>query len=244
MNDGWQTIDLGGKPADVFTPPNGPPRFGLLFLHGYDQITLSRNTVFTKLLSEHYWACVCPHGDRCWWTDRIWPNYDAAISAEQYLLQSALPFFQSQWGIGSRAVGLLGYCMGGQGALKLAFKYPLLFPAVVAISSAIEYHELFWSGTAIDDLYASKEQCRQDTALMHIHPSIYPPHLFFSCDPTDPWWRGNDRLHEKLPALGIPHESDLTTRAGGHSWNYVERFAERAFRFLLAALEKESRRLV
>ncbi len=49
---------------------------------------------------------------------------------------------------------------------------------------------------------------------MHIHPSRQPPHLFFACDPTDDWHRGNnDQLHEKLDALGVPHVCDLTTRA-------------------------------
>src|SRR5229473_3884830 len=157
MNNGWHTVDLNGKPADAFVPRD-PARFGLLFLHGYDQVTLSGNAGFTKLLAEQRLPCLCPHGGRCWWTDRVWPEFDASISAEQFLLQTALPFFESQWRIAPRSVGLLGYCMGGQGALKLAFKHPLIFPAVAAISSAIEYHELFWSGTAIDDLYASKEQ--------------------------------------------------------------------------------------
>jgi pimeloyl-ACP methyl ester carboxylesterase len=244
MNDGWQTIDLSGKPADVFAPPDGPPRFALLFLHGYDLATLAGNAVFTKLLAEHRLACVCPHGGRCWWTGRVWPEFDPRVSAERYLLDIALPYLQSQWGFGERAIGLLGYCMGGQGALTLAFKHPLVFPAVAAISSAIEYHELYWSGTAIDELYASKEQARQDTAPMHVHPSVYPPHIFFSCDPGDPWSRGNDRLHEKLAALGVPHECDISTRAGGHSWQYVERSGERTIRFIVAGLEKESRRLV
>jgi len=244
MTDGWQTIDLRGKPADVFVPPDGPTHFGLLFLHGYDLATLAGNPTYTKLLSDNRLACVCPHGGRCWWTDRVWPEFDPAISAESYLLTAALPFFQSQWGFGPRAVGLLGYCMGGQGVLKLAFKYPAIFPAVAALASALEYHELYWSGNAIDALYSSKEQCRQDTAIMHIHPSEHPPHVYFSCDPADPWWRGNDRLHEKLAALGVLHEGDLTTRAGGHSWDYADQFAGRLIPYLVAGLEKESRRLV
>jgi S-formylglutathione hydrolase FrmB len=94
-------------------------------------------------------------------------------------------------------------------------------------------------------MYDSKEQCRQDTALMHIHPSHYPPHIFFAIDPDDEdWYRGNDRLHEKLGALGVPHEADLTTRAGGHSWDYFSHQAERALRFLYEGLEQESRRLL
>jgi S-formylglutathione hydrolase FrmB len=94
-------------------------------------------------------------------------------------------------------------------------------------------------------MYDSKEQCRQDTALLHIHPSQYPPHIFWCIDPDDvDWYRGCDRLHEKLSALGIPHEMDMTTRAAGHSWDYFERMAEGAVRFLAAGLEQESRRLL
>src|SRR5262249_29656751 len=113
------------------------------------------------------------------------------------------------------------------------------------ISSAIEYHELYGQGTPLDDMYDSKEQCRQDTAPMHVHPSHYSPHIFFCIDPDDElWYRGNDRLDEKLNALGVPHEKDLTTRAGGHSWEYFNHMAERAIRFLHAGLARESRRLL
>ncbi len=94
-------------------------------------------------------------------------------------------------------------------------------------------------------MYTSKEQCRQDTALMHIHPSNWPPHLFFAIDPEDvDWFRGNDRLHEKLTALGVPHTIDFTTSAGGHTWEYFNRMAEPTMRFLIEGLEKESRRLL
>ena len=135
--------------------------------------------------------------------------------------------------------------MGGQGALRLAFKYPQLFPVVAAIAPAIEYHELYGQGTPLDEMYDSKEQCRQDTAIMHVPPHHPPPHIFFCIDPADSrWFRGNDRLHEKLNALGVPHQADLTTRAGGHSWDYFNHMAERVERFVYAGLEQESRRLL
>ena len=44
--------------------------------------------------------------------------------------------------------------------------------------------------------------------------------------------------------LGVPHTIDLTTRAGGHSWDYFSRMADAAVRFLVAGLEEESRRLL
>jgi S-formylglutathione hydrolase len=58
------------------------------------------------------------------------------------------------------------------------------------------------------------------------------------------WHRGNDRLHEKLSALGVPHTIDFETQAGGHTWPYFERMADPALRFLVESLEKESRRLL
>jgi S-formylglutathione hydrolase len=140
---------------------------------------------------------------------------------------------------------LAGISMGGQGALRWAFKYPELFPVVAGISSAIDYHELYGQGTSIDEMYDSMEQCRQDSAILHVHPSKYPAHIFFCIDPDDTdWYRGNDRLHEKLSALGILHEIDLTTRAGGHSWDYFNHMAERILNFVRAGLEQESRRLL
>jgi S-formylglutathione hydrolase len=140
---------------------------------------------------------------------------------------------------------LFGTSMGGQGALRLAFKHPDLFPTVAAIAPAIEYHEYYGQGNALDEMYESKEQARQDTAILHVHPSHFPPHLFFCCDPADTeWHRGADRLHEKLTALGVGHECDLTTQAGGHSWDYYNAVADRVVRFLHAGLDQESRRLL
>src|SRR5262249_28128472 len=158
-----------------------------------------------------------PHGGRCWWADRVCPEFDPQVAPERHLLTAVLPYFGRRWGLGPRAVGLTGISMGGQGALRLAFKYPHLFPVVAAISSAIECPELYGEGTPIDVMYDSKEQCRQDTAIMHVNPPRSPPHIFFAIDPADErWFRGNDRLDEKLNALGVPHTADLTTRAGGH----------------------------
>jgi esterase/lipase superfamily enzyme len=245
MNGTWQRVDLDGKPADVYALPDAvTPRFGLLHLHAFDCRTLRDCPAFTRWFDELRLVCVCPHGQRSWWADRICAEFDAGVTPERYLLRSVVPYFQSRWGIAPRGIGLQGISMGGQAALRLAFKHPEVFPVVAAISPAIEYHELYGQGAALDAMYDSKEQCRQDTAPMHLHPSKFPPRLFYCIDPADPWLRGSDRLHEKLSALGVPHEIDLTTRAGGHSWDYFNHMAERVVRFVHQGLEQESRRLL
>src|SRR5262249_2170167 len=144
-----------------------------------------------------------------------------------------------------RTLGVFGISMGGQGALRLALRHPQVFPVAAGIASALDFHEIYGEGTPLDDMYASKEQCRQDTALMHIPRANPPPHLFFSIDPEDvAWFRGNDRFHEKLGALGVPHTIDFTTTAGGHTWDYFNRMAAQTLRFMTEGLEKESRRLL
>jgi S-formylglutathione hydrolase len=216
----------------------------LLYLHDLDGQTLRNWPSFTRLFDDLSLGCVCPQRGPCWWGDRPGPRTDLQATPSRYLLDQVLPYFRDRWGIEPRAIGMLGVGMGGQGALRLAFQQPKLFPVVAGISSAIDFHELYGQGTPLDDMYDSKEQCRQDTTPLHVHPSEYPPHLFFAVDPEDRWYRGNDRLHEKLSALGIPHEIDFTTSAGGHSRNYVEHMAERAIRFIHVGLVHEGRRLL
>jgi S-formylglutathione hydrolase len=246
MNGTWTEVEIGGKRADIYEPPAcNPPRFGILHLHGGGLETLRDRPGFMRLFNELNLVCICPHGQRSWWGDRICMEFDPHMSPEKYLLTQVMPYFQQRWNLSTRAIGLQGISMGGQGALRLAFKHPQLVPVVAAISAALDYHELYGQGTPLDDMYDSKEQCRQDTALMHIHPSHYPPHIFFAIDPDDDrWFRGNDRLHEKLGALGVPHQIDLTTRAGGHSWDYFNHMADRTVRFIYNGLLQESRRLL
>jgi S-formylglutathione hydrolase len=243
MNGTWTTADIAGHAADVYEPARRP-RLAVLYLHDLDGQTLRDRPAFSRHLDHLGLACVCSHAGPSWWVDRPAPGFEPPLTPERYLRDHAVPYFCVRWGIEPRAIALLGIGMGGQGALRLALRQPKVFPVVAGISSAIDYHELYGQGTPLDALYDSKEQCRQDTAPLHVHPSEFPPHIFFAIDPEDPWFRGNDRLHEKLSALGIQHESDFTTSAGDHSWNYFDRMAERAIRFVHTGLVQEGRRLL
>jgi S-formylglutathione hydrolase FrmB len=245
MPPGWENATIAGKRADVFTPSQSSPRFGLIYLHSAGQQTLAEKPVYSKLLEQLGLGCVCPHGDLSWWADRICSTFDPKMTAEQFVVDHVLPATVNAWALAPRHVGLFGISMGGQGTLRMAFKHPALFPVVAAVSAAIDYHQWYGQGTPLDEMYTSKEQVRQDTALMHIHPSEQPKHIYFCCDPDDgEWYRGNDRLHEKLVALGVAHACDLETRAGGHTGDYYDHVAERVVRFLVAGLDQESRRLL
>jgi S-formylglutathione hydrolase len=245
MNGTWTSVAISGKRAAVYQPEAGSrPRFGLLYLHDRDGKPLQERPVYTALFDELNLICLCPLAGPSWWTNRIWTEFDATLSPERHVLERVLPFLKERWNLAPPAIGLLGIGMGGQGALRLAFKYPDRFPVVAAVGAALDCHELYDRDPVLSALYDSKEQCRQDTALLHVHPSAYPAHIFFAADPGEAlWFRGNDRLDEKLSALGIPHRVDFTTPPGGGG-DYPNQLADRAARFLQAGLEQQSRRLL
>ena len=239
----WETSAIGGRSADVYTPADRP-RFVLVFLPDLDDVTLRDNPAWTGLLAADRLACVCPTGGESWWSARVCPSLDPGRSGEAYLLTDVLPWAVDRFGVRPTAVALAGVGAGGQGALRLGFKYPDRFRAVASLGGSIDHYEVYGRGTCLDEMYPSREHVRQDGVMLHVDPHDWPANVYFACDPDSPWLRGNDRLHEKLIALGAPHATDFTTRACGHSWTYYDALAPAVVRFVVEGLEKESRRLV
>src|SRR6516162_4244766 len=110
MSGTWTVVDLAGKPADVHDPP-ARPRFGLIYLHGVGLFTLPDRPAYTSLLAELNLACVCPHGQRSWWADRVCTEFDPRLTPERYVLNEVVPFVERRWGLGPGAVGLFGVSM-------------------------------------------------------------------------------------------------------------------------------------
>jgi S-formylglutathione hydrolase FrmB len=242
----WTLETIASHPCDVYLPPQRNPHgYVALYLHGVHLNRLHDKTEFIRQFDQHGLAVVAPHTQRSWWTDRICPEFDPALTAQQHILQNVLPFIRERLGAKPPAIGLLGTSMGGQGALRLSYKFPDLFPVVAAISPAIDYHKRYYEGDeTIPLMYSDPEAARQDTAILHVHPLNWPRKQFFCCDPIDQRWCDSaDRLRMKLYSLGIPHECDLETTGGGHGFDYYNRMAERAITFLARSLDEERRRL-
>jgi S-formylglutathione hydrolase len=239
--NGWKIESIHNKRVELFAP--NKPRHCLLYLHPVGRETLCEDAIFTDLLTQLGFACCVPHGERSWWSNQVCPEFDDTITTEQFLLHDVVPFMKQLWP--GMPLAVAGISMGGQGAIRLGFKYPDLFPVVAGIASAFDYHEWYGNGTPIDVMYPNRERCRLDTAILHLNPIKFPPQIWFACDPTDDeWYRGNDRLVEKLTAYGVPHTADLATEAGGHTWEYFHAQAEPMIRFLSEALQTQSRRLM
>jgi pimeloyl-ACP methyl ester carboxylesterase len=231
----------------VYQSPNRNDQgFVVLYLHGIHQSSLRDKTEFIKQFDHFGLHAVCPIAGPTWWTDRVCPEFDPDVSTQAYVRGSVLPFIAERFGSQPPRIGLLGTSMGGQGALKLAYKHPDTFPVVAAISPAIDYQIRYREGDEVlTQMYADAEAARQDTALLHIHPLNWPRHQFFCCDPEDPtWYDSADRLRMKLASIGVPYECDLDTTGGGHGFEYYDRMAQRVVTFLHERLERERLRLV
>jgi S-formylglutathione hydrolase FrmB len=244
----WSEVELAGHRCRLFEPAQpSPHNFTVVYLHCSMGASLGSYPAFTEQFERHGLRVIEPQSGQSWWTDRIWPDFDPEISAEGYVLQRVVPYVLQRWNSRPPRLALLGVSMGGQGALRMAYKHPDLFPTVAAISPAVDFQKRIDEGVdpGLDYLYRDSEESRQDSALLHIHPLNWPRNQFFCCDPADlRWHESADRLRMKLWSLGVPFECDLETSAGGHSFQYASHMAERAVGFLAERLERERLRVV
>jgi len=232
---GVQSLTLGGQAVDLFVPV-GPVRFITLYLHSQDQEHLFQLPGIAEILTQYGLACIAPRGGDSWWSGHH-PDGEPALR------NAVIPWMQAFRPESSLAVFGLG--MGGQGALRLGFRMPTDFPVVLSIAAIIDYHELYGQHPAITEMYTSKEQCRQDTAPMHLHPSRHPAHLRMVVDCSLEFiQRGHDRLHEKLLALGVAHEyNDRYHESSGYEVD-MQRVLTVELKWMQDKLELMSRRLV
>ena len=244
----WSQIELAGHPCRLYEPPSpSEHNYTIVYLHCSEIASLRNYPSFVEQFDRYGLRVIEPVTGLSWWTDHIWPGFDQKISAEAYVLKHVLPFVAERWNSRPPQLALLGISMGGQGALRIAYKHPNIFPTVAAISPAIDFQKRIDEGVdpGLEEMYGDAESARQDSALLHIHPLNWPRNQFFCCDPTDyRWYESADRLKMKLWSLGVPFESDMETEAGGHSFKYASHMAERAIGFIAQRLDQERKRVV
>ena len=241
----WSKAEVAGQVVEVYEPPRlNDMGYTVIYLHGVHLGKLHEQTAFLQQADQHGLRIVVPITQRSWWADRICPEFHPEITAERYVRQHVMEFLADRYAVRTPRVALLGTSMGGQGALRLSFKYPDQFPLVAAIAPAIDYQNVYYEYDTLPQMYSEPEAARQDTALLHVHPLNWPRNLWFACDPADlRWYESSERLKMKLYSLGIMHDCDLETSNGGHSWTYYNHMAPAAFSFLMERLERERLRL-
>jgi len=256
----WSTISVAGHACEVYEPAEPLPGRAMIYLHGVDEQTLVDSPGLRDAIEAAALPTLAPRTGRSWWLDRIMPGFDKAFTPERFVVEHVRAEIDRRFGVKPPGIALLGSGMGGQGALRIAYRHPTVFPVSAAIAPAIDFHRAMQEcderidGDSYDTLwetYGDVERARQDTAILHVHPLNWPRHHWFASDPSDlDWHDGAARLQSKLRALGIPHAALLDSRGavtgqtpGDHRREYENRVAPDAIRFLIDALDQESRRL-
>lgn len=238
----WNQIEVATHRLDIFEPTR-PHSLGwtILYLHDLDADIPLKRTGLTRMLSQLSVRVIAPHAPDSWWSDRICPSFDSSVSAEDYILGAVMEYVQHQWSVSKLAVFGLG--MGGQGALRLAFKYPTKFPVVAGVRPFIDHYLRWESYPVLRRMYRNAEDIRQHSATLYVHPLNPPPQIWFCCAPRDDvdWFDSADRLHMKLASSGVAHQCDLTTQVSDLATYSTQ--LERGLDFVLKGLEIQSQKL-
>ncbi|MBC21053.1 MAG: esterase [Planctomycetaceae bacterium] len=238
----WTRQDIAGHMCDLYLPAHASNHgYSIIYLHDF-ALQGSMGCIHLTESFEQYGFCViAPDVKRSWWSDKICLEFDENQSAENYLLESVMPWLAEHWQVVPPRIGLLGTGMGGQASLRFGFKYPDLFPVVAAITPKIDHQSSWWEPESfLDQMYLSEEAVRQDTATLHIHPLYWPRNIWF-CSHSS-WLDSAQRLQMKLSALGIPYEAELD-HTDQTPTEYEKRMADPAVRFLTERLETERKRI-
>ncbi len=233
MLPGWTRHTVANTQVDTFEPPR-PRSYLLVWLHDIDCRSPALHPQLTAEFLKRRLRCISPDTGPTWWVNRQHPTFDQNLTPEEFLREQIIIPQTKKLPAGGRSLALAGAGMGGHGSLRFAFRYPNLAPVVGSLDGQLDFQDHYGRGNVLDELYPSREHCRQDSAILHIHPSNWPTQIWFGCSPSSSALRGNDRLHEKLQALGVPHQAELETTSA----NLVS-----LLDFLCAALDRESRRL-
>ena len=255
----WSMIDVDGHACEVYEPPQPSSGRAVIYLHGEHEGTLLASSGLRNCIEAAGMPAIAPRAGRSWWLDTIVPVFDARITPERFVVQNVRAEIERRFGVVPPGVAILGTGMGGQGALRIAYRHPSLFPVVAAIAPAIDFHLTMHDSFLNDgdpnaacdlfvelrEIFLDAERARQDTAILHVHPLNWPRNQWFASDPADPQWHdGAVRLQSKLVALGIPHTALVKSANGGNVAAYEDCVAQEAMHFILEALDRESRRVL
>jgi S-formylglutathione hydrolase FrmB len=210
---------------DDYARGNGTARYPVIYvLHGSggNYADWTSNTHIGKLADRYHVMLVMPDGGHeSWYIDS---PFDPASRYETYVGTEVVSYIDTHFRtLASREKrAITGLSMGGFGALRIALDHPEAFGAAGSISGAVDprncedepgidrvfgnpaHHADFWTRNAIVEGAGSFE---------HAHIA-----LTIDCGVNDSFVQSNRTLHEKLIALGVPH--DYAERPGGHTWSY------------------------
>ena len=199
---------------------------------------------------------VMPQGFNTYWLDKYNGNYPYLSMLLTELIPEVDALFRTKAEAGHRAV--MGYSMGGYGALAMAAKHPDVFQTAVALSMSFRTDEQYknepqwvfdeqWA-TIFGGIGASGEARLTDYFIDHspLHffakpgdPSLSGQRYFIDCgDDEESLTFTSNAVHSLLMDEGVNHE--YRVRSGSHDWNYWHASLPEAFSFIRHAFNNQN----
>jgi S-formylglutathione hydrolase FrmB len=240
----WQSNSLGKQSkATIILPQGKKGPFPVLYLlHGRsdDHTNWVRFTSLERYVSDLPLIVVMPDGARGFYCDSVtnpFMRYESFIAND--LIEFVDTTFQTKANRENRVIA--GLSMGGYGATKLALKHPHLFGAAVGHSGVYQMYterdqwlnedehrevvSILGDGLRDNDVYA----LAQKHAVEYSKGAHHLPALRFDCGTEDFLYEDNQRWHEHLQKLNIPHE--YQEHPGTHNWEYWDAHIPQSLEF-------------
>jgi len=193
-------------------------------LHGYggDFSNWIKKVNAVKDYADSYQLLIiCPDGGASsWYFDS---PVDSTMKYETYIGKEVPEYIDAHYHtIKNRSArAITGLSMGGHGAMFLAFRHANFFGAcgsmsgLMDLSSTKNKYELM---KRIGDTIQHAAYWKNYSVINVIENHSDSLAIIFDCGMDDPFFTDNNRLHEKMLKLKIPH--DYIQRPGNHNWDY------------------------
>jgi len=212
----------------VVIQPDGPKTKELptlYLLHGYSgsyKDWVNKVPAIKELADQLGILIVCPDGGfGSWYWDT---NNDQNFQYETFVAKELVSYIDQHYPVikDRSKRGITGLSMGGHGALYLAIRHQDTFGAAGSTSGGLDIRPFpnNWDMAKHIGSYDQNPQVWDMHTVMELTHLIKPKslELFIDCGTEDFFYGVNNKFHEKLTYLNIPHR--FLTMPGVHNWDY------------------------
>jgi S-formylglutathione hydrolase FrmB len=217
-------------PALLIRPDSGQAQGTLILLHGYggDYLSWSRiEPELSRIADSLGLAIVMPEGYNSWYLDHetIGQCMTTFIGSELIgFLRDSLNLAED-----SAHTYIAGFSMGGQGALRVAARFPSHFSLLGCMSGSLDFNRSRLRNEILRFYGQGRTAYIDSASVMAMSEQLRPFHnaIFIDCGQQDYLIDVSEDFHRKLQAAGIGHTYII--RPGRHD----EKFWKESLQYFL-----------
>lgn len=218
---------MGKKIKTVVIRPenNDKPIPALYLLHGYSgnySNWIEKVPYISTLVDRYNYMVVCPDGGygSWYWDIADDKNYQYETFVSKELVEFMDDNYKTCQNREGRAIS--GLSMGGHGAMFLGIRHQDVYGAVGSTAGGVDFRPFpnNWQISERLGSYSDNRDAWDDHVVIEMLNKVKPNNLkfFIDCGTEDFFYNVNQKLHEKMTYLNIPHA--FVSMPGKHNWDY------------------------